>query len=191
MLILFLVVMVAATFAPTEFFRAGAQMPQSSHASTVPGATEVRRDVEALPEAVQDMRLSILRAAASGDLEEMLYVMQRNEIMPLLSARERVPDALAHFRARSADGAGAQIMAALVNILTTGFVVVAQRDTEMYVWPHFAETGVGELEPRETVELYRLVPHERLTAMRETGVYDYFRLGIGRDGTWHFFHDDE
>ncbi len=193
MQILFLVIAICAFIAPTEFHRAGAQMPHRAGQTSErpPSMPEIRRDFSALPSAVQDMRFSILAAAASGDLEEIRVVLERNEIMPVLSASQRIADPLAHFKARSADGEGAQLMAVLIDILTVGFVVVPMQDNEMYVWPHFAETGVQDLQVPELVELYRLAPPDRVAAMRASGRYDHFRLGIGRDGTWHFFHDDE
>jgi hypothetical protein len=193
MQVLFLAFVLSIGLGPTEFPVAAAQMPHHG-APTLdePAANPaIRRDFNALPAAVQDMRLSILAAAASGDLNEIRIVLERNEIMPVLSATQRVADPLAHFKARSADGEGAQLMAMLIDILTVGFVVVPTRDNEMYVWPHFAETGVQDLHVPELVELYRLAPPDRVAAMRAAGRYDHYRLGIGRDGTWHFFHDDE
>lgn len=148
----------------------------------------VQRDVSALPAPVQDMRVSILRAASSGNLEEMRYVLERNEIMPVLSTGEKVDEPLKHWRAVSGDGEGLEIMAVLIEILTTGYVVEQQPDTQMYVWPHFAARGVSDLTPAEEVELYRLVSPKEAERMAEDG-YDHYRLGIGADGTWHFFYE--
>ncbi len=178
----FLAAALVAAFAPTALLAqsvptGGADAPRAP----------VTRDVGALPAPVQDMRLSILRAASSGSLEEIRYVLERNEIMPLLSPEGKVADPLAHFRAQSADGEGLEVMAALIAVLTVGYAVTEQPDTRMYVWPHFAERGLSDLTPAERVELYRLVSPERAQAMAESG-YDHFRLGIGADGTWHFFY---
>jgi hypothetical protein len=150
----------------------------------------VQRDVSALPPPVQDMRVSILRAASSGNLEEMRYVLERNEIMPVLSESEKVDEPLKHWRAMSGDGEGLEIMAVLIEILTSGYVVQQQPDTQMYVWPHFAARGVRDLTPPEKVELYRLVSPAEAKRMAEDG-YDHYRLGIGADGTWHFFYRDK
>ena len=57
----------------------------------------------------------------------------------------------------------------------------------MYIWPHFAERGVSDLTPGERVELFRLVSPERAQEMAGSG-YDHYRIGIGADGTWHFFY---
>lgn len=162
---------------------------KKSRSTEVPNPPEVIRDLSALPERVREMRLAILRAASSGDLEEIRYVLEKNEIMPVL-AREKVDDPVAYLKSESADGGGAEIMAIMIKVLTTGFVKVAHPDNEMYVWPHFAERGLKKMTPEELVELYRLAPPERVKAMREKGVYDYYRLEIGRDGTWHLFYQE-
>ncbi len=170
----------ALTSAPTAFAAADAPAQRDAR-------PRVQRDVSALPAPVQDMRVSILRAASSGNLEEMRYVLERNEIMPVLSAGDKVDDPLKHWRDISGDGEGREIMAVLIEILTTGYVVEQQPDTQMYVWPHFAASGVSDLTPPEEVELYRLVSPKEAERMAEAG-YDHYRLGIGADGTWHFFY---
>jgi hypothetical protein len=170
----------ALTSAPTAFAAEDAPAQRDAR-------PPVQRDVSALPAPVQDMRVSILRAASSGDLEEMRYVLERNEIMPVLSAGEKVDDPLKHWREISGDSEGREIMAALIEILTSGYVVEQQPDTEMYVWPHFAVRGVRGLSPAEQVELYRLISPEEARRMAVEG-YDHYRLGIGADGTWHFFY---
>jgi hypothetical protein len=176
-----LAITLAVSFAPTAL--AAEDAPEQRDARP-----PVQRDVSALPAPVQDMRVSILRAASSGNLEEMRYVLERNEIMPVLSAGEKVDDPLKHWRDISGDGEGREIMAVLIEILTTGYVVEQQPDTEMYVWPHFAARGVRDLTPAEEVELYRLVSPNEAERMAEDG-YDHYRLGIGADGTWHFFYE--
>ncbi|MFP4539031.1 MAG: hypothetical protein ACLFPA_12105, partial [Dichotomicrobium sp.] len=158
-------VALAVGLAPTAF--ATDDAPEQRADTGLP----VQRDVSALPAPVQDMRVSILRAASSGDLEEMRYVLERNEIMPVLTAEGTVEEPLTHFRRLSGDGEGLEVMAALIEILTSGHVVKEQPDTEMYVWPHFAERGVADLTPAERVELYRLVSPEEAERMAEEG-YD-------------------
>ena len=175
-----LAIAIGLGFAPTAFAVKDAPAQGGSRMA-------VQRDASALPAPVQDMRVSILRAASSGNLEEMRYVLERNEIMPVLSAGEKVNEPLKHWRALSGDGEGLEIMAALIEILTSGYVVEQQPDTQMYVWPHFAVRGVSDLTPGERVELYRLVSPEAGARMAEEG-YDHYRLGIGADGTWHFFY---
>jgi hypothetical protein len=174
-----------AAAAPTIFFAQSVPARRGAPDSASPPADG--RDTTELPAPVQDMRVSILRAASSGNLDEIRYVLERNEIMPVLSAQGKVADPLEHFRAQSADGEGLELMAALIEVLTVGYAVKQQPDTQMYVWPHFAERGVNNLSAAERVQLYRLVSPEEAERMAETG-YDHYRLGIGADGTWHFFY---
>ncbi len=178
--ILCLGVALIAALAPTAFASDDARAQRESR-------LEVQRDTSALPAPVQDMRVSILRAASTGKLDEIRYVLERNEIMPVLAANGKVDAPLEHFRAQSGDGEGLEIMAALIEVLTSGYVVKDQPGTKMYVWPHFAERGVSGLSAAERVELYRLIPPEEAQRMAGNG-YDHYRLGIGADGTWHFFY---
>jgi len=161
--------------------------PASAETSGPETRPAVQRNISILPAPVQDMRAAILRAASSGDLEEMRYVLERNEIMPILSAGQKVDEPLKHWRAVSGDGKGLEIMAVLIEILTSGYVTQKQPDTEMYIWPHFAARGVSDLTPAQKVELFRLVSPAEAERMTESG-YDHYRLGIGADGTWHFFY---
>jgi hypothetical protein len=55
------------------------------------------------------------------------------------------------------------------------------------VWPYFAELAPDKLTPAQEVELLRLVPAEALGEMKRQGRYTHYKLGIGADGTWHFF----
>jgi hypothetical protein len=57
----------------------------------------------------------------------------------------------------------------------------------MYVWPYLAELPLGKLTSAQQVDLYRLMTHEEIKTMKEFGGYIHYRLGIGRDGTWHYF----
>ena len=44
-----------------------------------------------------------------------------------------------------------------------------------------------KLTPAQEVELLTIVPPARLKAMKASGHYDHYRVGIAHDGTWHFF----
>ena len=43
------------------------------------------------------------------------------------------------------------------------------------------------LTPQQKVELFRIVTGADYKDMMKLGVYAFYRLGIGPDGTWHFF----
>jgi hypothetical protein len=84
-----------------------------------------------------------------------------------------------------------EILAVLGEILDAGCAVLPLgRDLEnnrIYVWPYLAETDLTKLGPAQEVQLLRLVPPAAAKDMRAAGRYTHWRLGIGADGTWHFF----
>jgi hypothetical protein len=148
---------------------------------------EILRDASVLPEAVGRIRTAMLEAAMSGDLQAMRLPVEMNEIPPMV-APEKVKDALAFWKEASADGEGRQLMAIMVELFRTGFVHKGPgTGEEMFIWPYFAEMSMKTLTPSQEVELLTLVSADQLKAMRLSGVYDHYRIGIGPDGTWHFF----
>jgi len=44
-----------------------------------------------------------------------------------------------------------------------------------------------KLTPAQEVEFYRVVPPELAAAMKKSGKYSYYRLGISPTGVWHYF----
>jgi hypothetical protein len=88
----------------------------------------------------------------------------------------------------SGDPDGDEILAIILDIISTGFVHVGQgTPDEMYVWPYFAEKDLKKLTPPERVELLRIVTAGDLADMQEFGGYNFYRLGITTDGKWKFF----
>ncbi|MFM9938143.1 MAG: hypothetical protein ACKVP7_01440 [Hyphomicrobiaceae bacterium] len=149
----------------------------------------VRYGMEGLPQPVIEMREAIQAAVRSGRIEELKVAIELNEMKPAFG-EGAVGDPIAWLRQSSGDGEGREVLAALANILDAGYVTLPLgRDVEnskVYIWPHFAETGVANLTPEREVELLRLVPPASAKAMRESGRYTYWSLGIGADGVWHF-----
>jgi hypothetical protein len=148
---------------------------------------QVETDLSKLPERVREMHQRILEAARSGDIEALRPVLESNELMPTFSfGKER--DAIAYWKELSDDKKGREILAVLVNILSMPYVRLrAGTSDEMYVWPYLFEADLEKLPPGEEVDLYRLVTPEEARIMKEYGAYIWYRLGIGPDGTWHFF----
>lgn len=149
----------------------------------------VRYGTTGLPLPVIDMRDAILAAVRSGRIEEIKGAMELNELKP--SFGDSPPaDPVAWLKAASADGQGRDILAALANILEAGFVSLPlgrdAENTAVFVWPYFAEIDVAALTPAQEVELLRLVPPAEAARMRAAGRYDFWRIGIGADGVWHF-----
>jgi hypothetical protein len=179
-------------------------------------ALKIHYGSEGLPGAVEDMREAILSAVRSGNIEDLRYAYELNELKPDLgpdlgpdlraglgrdlgSDRGSNPgfepkpigDPVAYWRRISGDGAGREILAILATLLEGGYVTLALgRDLEndrVYVWPYFAEVPLAGLSPAQEIDLLRLVPPARAAEMKAAGKYTYWRLAIGADGTWHSF----
>jgi hypothetical protein len=149
---------------------------------------DVYYDPGLLPDAVRIMRDKILEAALSGDTDKLKIVIQTNEMPPAFSFGEDQGDPIAAMKTQSNDGEGREVMAILAEVLEAGFVHVDKgTPQEMYVWPYFAQYPITELTPPQTIELFKIVTSFEYTEMKEFGAYNFYRVGIGPDGTWHFF----
>ncbi|MGA7545706.1 MAG: hypothetical protein WBW08_07755 [Methyloceanibacter sp.] len=143
-------------------------------------------DLSQLPKPVQRMLEQIVIAAQSGDIEQMRPVLESNELKPMVAATA-VSDPIAFWKKGSADGEGRDVLAALLNVVSSGFVRVKEGREEMYVWPYFAETNLATLSPAQVVDLYRILPASQAVPMQRSGKYSYYRVGIASDGVWHYF----
>jgi hypothetical protein len=161
--------------------------PKKQQAAAAP---EIRYGSEGLPAQVLEMREAILAAVKSGRIEELRHAYELNELKPDLGVQP-MPDPVAHWKQISGDGEGREILAALAEVLDTGYVVLPLgRDLEnngIYVWPYFAEVPLETLSSAQQVELLRLVPPATAKEMTAARKYAYWRLTIGADGTWHSF----
>lgn len=190
-LLTFLTVVLSLVYAlPTLVPPLKAEKTVAEKAEAEKTNVEILRDNKILPEAVARIRQEILRAAASGDIETLRIPIEMNEIPPLFAA-EKAADPIAYLKKQSGDGEGREMLAALIELLRTGFVRKnAGTGDEMFIWPYFAEIPLDELTAGQEVELLTLISPERLKTMRAAGKYDHYRLGIAHDGTWHFFRKD-
>ncbi len=151
------------------------------------GEAQIGRDISKFRREVQRMRQAILKAAASGDIEQLRVPIDMNELPPVF-ANEHLPDPIAYFKAVSGDGNGREILAILYSLLTTGYAVISPgTDKEMIVWPYHAAVPLNALAPSQEVELYRFLPPARFKEMLARGKYSFYSIGIGRDGVWHYF----
>jgi hypothetical protein len=177
------------TAKPKDAAAAPAAMPAKPTAPPSPqsgGAHEVLYDFDALPDPIKNTLQGIVEAAQSGDIDEMLPVLQENELPPMLAATA-VSDPIAFWKKASVDGEGRDILAAMLNVFSSGFVRTGTGKDAMYVWPYFAEMDLSKLTPAQEVELFRIVPPAQALEMKKTGKYTYYRAGIGGDGVWHYF----
>lgn len=144
-------------------------------------------DLSALPQAVQDMHAEILKAAKTGHIKALQIPLELNEIPPLVSYEDE-DKAIPFWIKTSADGKGREICAILVEILNAGYVKTRDKDgKEIYLWPYFAKADLNKLSPAQEVELYKLIKPAEFKKMQTAQSYTAHRLGIGADGTWHFF----
>ncbi|MHA1524161.1 MAG: hypothetical protein ACTSY1_07110 [Alphaproteobacteria bacterium] len=147
----------------------------------------ISSDIDALPKPVAKMWDTIAAAAATGDIEAMRLVFESSELLPQV-ARGDARHPIEILKSRSVDGSGRDIAAAMLNILEAGYAHINQgKAHELYIWPYFAATGVGDLAPQAQISLYRIAPASAVAAMLKSGQYSGYRLGISPDGTWQYF----
>ena len=149
---------------------------------------EIILDLNTLPEPVKKLRVAIVEAAASGDIERLRPLMSTGPDQTQISIGEAPEDPIAALKSLSGDGEGREVLAILLDIISTGAARVdAGTPEETYVWPYFAEKPLDQLSPPEIVELYRIVTASDVADMKEFGGYNFYRIGISSDGKWKFF----
>ncbi|MCV0424255.1 MAG: hypothetical protein K5905_02175 [Roseibium sp.] len=140
-----------------------------------------------LPKPVARMHSQLREAALAGDLERIRMVLESNELPPTLSFGE-IGDPIEFLKDSSGDGEGFEILAILADTLEAGFLHVdAGTAQEMYVWPYFARYPLDALTPDQKVEMFRIVTAGDFAEMQEFGAWTFYRVGIGPDGTLHYF----
>lgn len=154
---------------------------------TTPAApVEVLSDVSKIPQAVARMRELIVEAAASGDIERLRPLLGKGPTQTQVS--ENGADPVEVLKGLSGDQEGIEILAILLDVLSTGFVLVDKgTPDEVYVWPYFTEKPLSSLTAPERVDLFRLVTAGDVAGMEEGGNYNFYRVGITPDGEWKFF----
>jgi len=159
----------------------------TGHLLPLPPAStpEIITDLSRLPAPVARTRERILTAARSGDLKQLAALV--NEAMPVFSFTDE-KDPIAFWKANYPDSDGIEVLSIATMILELGFVRVDEgTQQEMYVWPYFVRMSLATLTPPQKVELFRIVTGADYRDMLAFGAYSFYRLGIGPDGTWHFF----
>ncbi|KQV43434.1 hypothetical protein ASE37_01045 [Rhizobium sp. Root268] len=147
---------------------------------------EVLSDVSKIPAPVARMRELIVEAAASGDIERLRPLLGKGPTQTQVG--DNGDDPIETLKSLSGDGAGMEILAIMLDVLSTGFVDVDKgTPDELYVWPYFAEKPLSSLTPPEKVDLLRLVTAGDYAGMEEFGSYNFYRIGITPDGQWKFF----
>jgi hypothetical protein len=150
-------------------------------------ALEIITDVARLPAPVARTRERILSAARSGELANLLALMESSDPMPIFSLGDE-KNPISYWKSSFPDSDGLEILATLTDILETGFLHVDEgTPQELYLWPYFARTPLKTLTPAQKVDLFKIVTGSDYRGMLDGGTYNFYRIGIGKDGTWRFF----
>jgi len=140
-----------------------------------------------LPKPVARMHAQLKEAAEYGDLQRIRMILESNELPPTLSFTE-IGDPIDFLKESSGDGEGFEILAILADTLDSGFVHVdVGTPQEMYIWPYFARYPLQDLAPDQKVEMYRIITAGDFAEMEQFGAWTFYRVGIGPDGTLHYF----
>jgi hypothetical protein len=154
-------------------------------------AGEIQRDLARLPTPVRVLRDRLVQAARGGDITVLATIIRENPVRVRVDA-DTVDDAAALWRMQYPDSEGREVLGLLLNLLDQPYVRVdAETPNEMYVWPAYAHLALNQLTPAQQVEVYRLVTGADLQQMTDAAAWTFFRLGIGADGTLHYFFAGE
>ena len=151
-----------------------------------PSQMNIVERADQLPKAVQRMRQAILRAAWSGEIDNLREVLQMNELMPLIDGKF-IHDPVKHWKSAANGHGGSEILALFTRLLELPPRKKTSKNGTLYIWPYFAGTSLQKLAPPQIVQLYRLAPAQKATLMLKNNRYSYGFVTIGADGTWHGF----
>jgi hypothetical protein len=181
----------SATKVPTPASPASPASPQASADDADKTPPQVLYGEDGLPDKVKAMRRRILDATRTGELESLRPVIESNEMPPSFSGGD-TDDPIATLKLLSGDDKGREILAILQEVMEAGYVHVdIGTPQEMYVWPYFTRYPLDKLSGPQMVELFRLITAGDFQDMQDKGVYSFYRVGIGPDGTWHYFEDGD
>lgn len=151
-----------------------------------------------LPRPAREMIDAILAAVHTGSIEELRTAIEWNELKPIFAPSTEAAsddDPIEFLKKASKDGKGAETLSIIDKLLS---VAPARqplgRDFEnntVYVWPYLAERPLASLSPTEEADLQRIVPPDEIAAIRAAGRWNWYRLTVGADGTWHSFMKHE
>jgi hypothetical protein len=131
------------------------------------------------------MRDLILDAVESGEIEELRPAIERNETLPLFGSGADRPrtfaDAVEFLKKRAFDGEGRETLAIVGAIFDQPYVKITRGPVVTYEWPAFAAPGTDE----DRAQMWRCMRFAALPSLDSAPLIE--RIGIGADGTWHYF----
>jgi hypothetical protein len=153
----------------------------------LPGYPPILRKDAEMPEPVRKTWAALRDAARRGDIEALGPLIEAQPSPPTF-AFDEIDQPILYLKSLSGDPEGREILAILLEVLESGFVL-ADPDTPeaMYLWPYFSRYPLEELTPEQMVEMFTLLTAGDYQDMLSYGAYIFFRVGISPDGTWHFF----
>lgn len=155
---------------------------------TPDGPVEISNDISKLPAPVSRMRELMIEAARTGDISRLTPLLGKGPTQTQVGGSDAGDNPAETLKGLSGDPDGIEIMAILIDVLSTGYAHIgAGTPEEMYVWPYFSEKALNTLTPPEKVDLLRLVTAGDYLGMQEFGNYNFYRTGITPDGQWKFF----
>ena len=149
---------------------------------------EIVHNLDRLPEPVRRMHDLLVEAAKTGEIEKLRPLLGPGGDTTQLSFGDVEGDPIAFLKGLSGDPDGQEILAIMEEVLNAGFVhLEAGTPNEIYVWPYFFGIPLDQLDPRQKVELFKIVTAGDLEDMKQFGTYIFYRVGITPDGRWAFF----
>jgi len=149
---------------------------------------DVQYDLSQLPEPVRLMHERLVAAAKAGDIEMLRPLISTGGNTTQLTFGEESDDPIDFLRSMSGDGEGHEILAILEEVLDAGYVHAGVGTSEeLYVWPYFFALPLDSLNPRQRVELFKIVTAGDYEEMKTYGAYVFYRVGITPEGEWAFF----
>lgn len=169
-----------------------AKQPQKqSPAPPLERVSEPMSDLASLPPRVAAMREKILEAVEARDIEALRPAIEWNETPPIFARGGVAPKGFSQtvefLKSRSFDGRGAEILGVLKAIFEQPYVKTARGPLVTYVWPAFAMKQRPDPAPDERLAMLACSRFANLGAHNDIGLPLVERVGIGADGTWHYF----
>ena len=151
------------------------------------GYPPILRKAADMPEPVRKTWAALREAARLGDIDALRPLIEAQPSPPTF-AFDEIDQPILYLKSLSGDPEGREILAILLEVLESGFVL-ADPDTPeaMYLWPYFTRYPLEDLSPEQMVEMFTLLTAGDYQDMLSYGAYIFFRVGISPDGTWHFF----
>ncbi|MDP2356709.1 MAG: hypothetical protein Q8M31_11700 [Beijerinckiaceae bacterium] len=167
-----------------------AKPPQSTRTQPRETTSAPSRDLAALPERVRAMRELILEAVESGDIEDLRRPIERNETLPIFATGAERPrtfaDVVGFLKAQSFDAQSRETLAIIAAIFDQAYAKITRGPVVTYEWPAFAARSMGEAGDEERREMWRCVRFADFASSSDKAPA-IERIGIGADGTWHYF----